>query len=194
MLVAMSYRITLPTTTVECDTPAEVLALTALIDKPACSGDCKLIYRNGTGQSWPRVVIRSVEPVEPGEAPSEQQPVADPEPAASPPEPEPLAKPTATPKPRKSVVYDEPDDDFEEDPEPPRRTKVETFMKPMAPSDSDPLAEKIAKLLAKEGALGIATIAISIDQPTRVVKDLLRTRPDLFRLHPRAGGWELVKS
>jgi hypothetical protein len=58
---------------------------------------------------------------------------------------------------------------------------------------SDPtLVEKIRKFLAKNGAMGVSAIALSIDEREIAVKDTMRSNPGIFRLHPRAGGWELV--
>lgn len=95
------------------------------------------------------------------------------------------------PKVKPEAAEPEPDPDDFEDPEPPRRKPISIKQRPAVPQPVD-LAERIRRVLAKDGALGIVAIASLVDQPPTLVKDVLRSRGDLFRLHPRAGGWELV--
>lgn len=79
-------------------------------------------------------------------------------------------------------------DDFEE-PEPPRRKAMS--IKGNAPAPATPnLAERIRSVLKEFGALGTGTIALHVDQPGSLVKDVLRSRPDWFRAD--GSGWELV--
>lgn len=79
-------------------------------------------------------------------------------------------------------------DDFEE-PEPPRRKAMS--IKGSTPAPATPnLAEKIRSVLKTYGALGTSTIALHVDQPGSLVKEVLRSRPDWFRAD--GSGWELV--
>lgn len=102
----------------------------------------------------------------------------------------PQTKRAQRPKAKTEPDADSDADDWEE-PEPPRRKP-----EPAKPAQvqTDDLAERIRRVLAKEGAIGIVAIASCVDQPPSLVKDVLRSRPDMFRLHPRAGGWELLPS
>lgn len=83
-------------------------------------------------------------------------------------------------------------DDFE-DPEPPKVQSKSQERRAVAQSKGTPpdLAEKIRRALAKEGAIAIPTIALYVDASGLEVKETLRNRPDMFRLNPRGGGWEL---
>jgi hypothetical protein len=177
MLVAMGYRITIHGATIECDSAHEALALAQLLPPtgPETLEGLRRIKLQVERVNSDALQIQDRRWNEAAAAESEA-PSPDPEPRPAEPLPD-----APKPKPRKSVIFDEPEAD---DPSPRRSTTPE----------DEQMAAKIRKVLAREGALGIHAIALSVGEPNRVVKELLRARPDLFRLHPRAGGWELVQS
>lgn len=112
---------------------------------------------------------------------------------------QPTAKPTTAPKrrgrpPRAQAEQDDPasDDDADdwEDPAPPRRQPQQVKAGAKPAGEPIGLAEKIRRVLKANGALGVGTIGLAVEQPASLVKDVLRSRPDLFRQD--GSGWELV--
>jgi hypothetical protein len=73
--------------------------------------------------------------------------------------------------------------------EPTRPVRKPAPVKAAAPATPN-LAERIRAVLKTYGALGTATIALHVDQPGNLVKEVLRSRPDWFRAD--GSGWELV--
>lgn len=109
---------------------------------------------------------------------------------------QPAASPAAAPakrrgRPPKSQqpepeAESDPDDDWEDPVPPARKLRPAKASPPRVPN----LAERIRSVLKEFGALGTSTIALHVEQPGSLVKEVLRSRPDWFRAD--GSGWELV--
>ncbi len=109
-------------------------------------------------------------------------------PAAEPTQPTQAKRRGRPPKPRPEVESEPADaaDDWEE---PARPLRKPGPAKPAAPATPN-LADRIASVLRREGALGVMTIALNVDETGSLVKSVLTGRPDLFKLS--GDGWGLA--